>query len=144
MALDYVHDPKRGILTVRLTGPITCRNLDDFFGVVQGAGPIDPFTPTIWDMTLFDFDTACHSLFERLLAGRAATPGRRQVPIALVAPGDFGFGICRMHQIKAELLGLAPDCTVHVCRSTEEAETWLTHRIAQVPTRDLPLVAIGT
>ncbi|MCB1184211.1 hypothetical protein KDM41_12315 [bacterium] len=120
------YDAANRISYVTITDPFTFEDLHQV--LVDLTSPTDhpPDADAIWDGRDVDFRPIDRAFTEEVVGLRERFPARGRARVAFVVPNDLGFGMARMFEaLSADVLGES-----FVCRSVEEAESWILGRRA--------------
>ena len=127
MPLEIRVEPAKGLRYAIARGTLTDRDLLEAWGDALADPSYDPALDSLVDMSETERFEVTPEGAQRLadvmeMCGRAPPPGTRP-RVALVAPTDDAFGLCRMYEAYRELQGAAAH--FFVTRSKAEAQCWL-------------------
>ena len=124
MTIKTSIDPKAGVATHRVTGEIDMEQIRQAWDKLLAHPDFDPAIDVLWDLSACSRATLNSRDIERIRDETAAVLERRQpgYKVALVAPKDLYFGLCRMFEAYADDLPIK----VHVFRKLDDAWRWLT------------------
>lgn len=124
MPIQHHYNPDLEILILTPEGELTIDMIRDLTNnVVFRSKEYPPNVDTIWDMRKTDYRNINKAFLEELIELRNQTaPIRGTAKLAYVADSDFEYGITRMY----EMLCVDINQPMHIFRTIEEAEAWLT------------------
>ncbi len=121
MPAEFRFDASRNILRGTMTSPLTLDDIERVVRAMVESREFPPDTPAVWDLSGVDFRTMDKAFVERVINTRKQFVQRDNVRIALIAPDDLGYGMCRMYEfLSADLAH-----KIMVFRTLEEGEKWL-------------------
>lgn len=125
MAAVYAFDAKRNLVSGRLDRIPTLDEAARALSGTGGAGPLPEGARTLWDLRDADFSSVTSASVSAYVEFRARHHHRVRSSMALVVGTAYAFGMCRMFQILSEVSGGAPEGTIGVFYTPDEALEWL-------------------
>ena len=123
MPIHIHYNPELNYIVLKPVGVLTIKMLSDLDGPLISSEEFPPDVNTIWDMRETDYSNINKTFLEELIELRNRNYlVRGKAKLAYVASSDFEFGITRMY----EMLSVNIKQKMHIFRTIEEAETWLT------------------
>jgi hypothetical protein len=122
MPIEFRYDSTKKIIRGKITSPFTAADLQVALQrMVDASKDFASDVPTLWDLRGIDFTKIDAVLMQQLNSIRKQFPQRGNACLALIAPTDLGYGMCRMY----ELMSADMPQKIMVFRSVEEGERWL-------------------
>ena len=118
MPATYEIDRQRRLITSRLWGPVTDREVFEHNEKLRGDPDFDPTYQQLVDLTEVTEVVVSTSMINETSLDQFFEPGTRR---AMVAVDDAVYGMARMFALRAESVGQ----TIEIFRDSQKARDWL-------------------
>lgn len=126
MPIQFSHNKSQNFLTIKIEGTLSWDDLKNAALNLTSSSQYPANIDTLYDLRDMDFSNI-DAEFENNIIEFRKSLDRGDARIACVVSSELGFGMGRMYEMLSEQL---PQQT-RVFRSIEEAEDWLTDKIAR-------------